>query len=402
MAGAIVKVRDELAVQADAREARRLVADRKFDDAYQPLERWLKARPSSAEALFLTAKEMFAVNITDQGIMALERARSQGYPLEEIERQKAIVWSRLGRHHEAEPVLRRLLLSSSKPDPEADEALAKCYLETFQLAQAESVIEKWIHDAPGDAKPHLWKLELAHKVKAESPVLIDILQRVLQLDPKSDQAHLALAEVYLQNHRLDEAAREYAVVLELKPDTSPAYHGLGVIAMERGDEEGAIHNFERAVKLDPGNVRPLMERGKLEVGRGRLESGLTFFDQAMSIDAGEPEVHYQRSLVLTRLGRTALAKAEQDTSARLRDEREHIQKLLNEMLGAPGDLDHQYDAARWLFEHGHPEEGLRWTEKSLRDQPRHTKTNRLLADYYEKKGSHGLANFYQLQAKSEP
>ena len=140
--------------------------------------------------------------------------------------------------------MRRLLLSSSKPDPEADEALAKCYLETFQLAQAESVIEKWIHDAPGDVKPH-----------------------------------------------------------------------------------------------------------------------------------------YRRSLVLTRLGGTALAKAEQDTSARLRDEREHIQKLLNEMLAAPGGLDHQYDAARWLFEHGRPEEGLRWTEKILRDQPRHTKTNRLLADY---------------------
>ncbi len=68
----------------------------------------------------------------------------------------------------------------------------------------------------------------------------------------------------------------------------------------------------------------------------------------------------------------------------------------------PGGLDHQYDAARWLFEHGHLDEGLRWTEKILRDQPRHPKTNRLLADYYEKKGSHGRANFYQLQAKSEP
>ena len=88
-------------------------------------------------------------------------------------------------------------------------------------------------------------------MKAESPVLIDILQRILQLDPKSDQAHLALAEVYLQNHRLDEAAREYAVVLELKPDTSPAYHGLGVIAMERGDEEGAIRNFERSRETGP-------------------------------------------------------------------------------------------------------------------------------------------------------
>ena len=327
---------------------------------------------------------------------------SQGYPPQEIARQKAIVLSHLGRHNEAEPILRQLLLSSSRPDPEADEALAKCYFETFQLGRAEGVIEKWIRDAPGDVKPHLWKLELARKMKAESSVLIEIIQRILQLDPNSDQAHLALAEIYLQKHRLDEAEREYAAHLKLKPDASPAYLGLGIIAMERGDEEGAIRNLDRAERLDPRDVRPLLERGKLEVGRGRFESALTFIDRAMSIDAGEPEVHYQRSLVLTRLGRTAEAKAEQDTSARLKEEREHIQKLLKEMLAAPGDLDHQYDAARWLFEHGHPEEGLRWTEKILRDQPRHAKTNLLLADYYEKKGNHGLANFYRLQAKSEP
>ena len=402
MAVAMVKVRDALSVAADAREARRLVADRRFDDAHQPLQRWLKARPSSAEAWFLTAQEMFAANRIDQGFTAIERAKSLGYSPREIERQKAIVLSHLGRHSEAEPVLRRLLLASPRPDPEADEALAKCYLETFQLGQAESVIEKWINDAPGEVKPHLCKLELARKVKAEARVLIEILQRILQIDARSEQAHLDLADVYLRNHRLDEAAREYAAVLELKPDSSPAYHGLGVIAMERGDEQGAIRNLERAMKLDPRNLQPLIERGKLEVSRGRLESGLTFFDQAMSIDAGEPEVHYQRSLVLTRLGRTALAKAEQETSVRLRAEREHIQKLLNEMLSAPGDLDHQYDAARWLFEHGHPEQGLRWTEKILRDQPRHAKTNLLLADYYEKQGSHGLANFYQLQARSGP
>ena len=402
MAGAIVKVRDELAVQADAREARRLVADRKFEDAYQPLERWLKARPSSAEALFLTAKEMFAVNRTDQGFMALSELgpRDIRQRRSSVKRQSfGPAWegtTKPSRYCDGSCSLRRSRI------PEADEALAKCYFETFQLAQADSVIEKWIHDAPGDVKPHFWKLELGRKVKAETPVLIDIIQRILELDPRSDQAHLALAEAYLQNRRLEEAAREYAAVLELKPDTSAAYHGLGVVAVERGDEEGAFRNFERTVKLDPRNVRPLVERGKLEVGRGRLESGLSYFDQALSIDAGEPEVHYQRSLVLTRLGRTALARAERDTSARLRDDREHIEKLLNEMLGAPGDLDHQYGAARWLFEHGHPEEGLRWTEKILREQPRHAKTNRLLADYYEKKGSHGLANFYQLQAKSEP
>ena len=400
--GVTIKARHELSVQADAREARRLIHEGKFEEAAGPLDRWLKSRPGSAEALFLSARAMFAAGLMDRGFTMLERARTQGHPPREIARQKAIILSHLGRHNEAEPVLSQLSLSSTNPDPEADEALAKCYLETFQLGRAESAIDRWIRDAPANVKPYFWKLDLARKVKAESSVVIEIIQRILQLDPDSDQAHLALAEVYLQKHRLDEAEREYSAHLKLKPGSSSAYLGLGTIAMERGDEEGAIRNLDQAERLDPRDVRPLLERGKLEVGRGRSESGLTFMDRALKIDAGEPEVHYQRSLVLTRLGRTAEAKDERETSARLRQEREHIQKLLTEMLVAPGDLDHQFDAARWLFEHGHPDEGLRWTEKILREQPRHAKTNRLLADYYEKKGSPGLANFYRLQARSEP
>ena len=180
LAGVLVKLRHELTVQADGRAARRLVADRQFEEAHQPLERWLQARPSSAEAWFLTAQERFAANRFEPGFLALERARTLGHPPREIERQKAIVLSRLGKHNEAEPVLRRLLLSASKPDPEADEALAKCYLETFQLGQAESVISKWVHDAPGDVKPLLWKLELARKVKAEAAQQIEIMERILR------------------------------------------------------------------------------------------------------------------------------------------------------------------------------------------------------------------------------
>ena len=44
------------------------------------------------------------------------------------------------------------------------------------------------------------------------------------------------------------------------------------------------------------------------------------------------------------------------------------------------------------------EKSLRWTEKILRERPQHPETNRLLADYYEKQGNRGLANFYRVQA----
>ncbi len=158
LAGILVKLRAELAIQSDAREARRYVAQGQFEEASQYLERWLNARPGSAEAWFLTARVLFAANAVESGFQALERARAGRYPGPEIERQKAIVLSHLGKHNQAEPVLRRLLLSTSQPDPEADEALAKCYFETFQLGQAETVIDRWIRNAPGVVKPHFWKL----------------------------------------------------------------------------------------------------------------------------------------------------------------------------------------------------------------------------------------------------
>ena len=51
-----------------------------------PINRWLRARPTSAEALFLAARGMFAANLFDQGFLALERARVQGYSPQEIAR----------------------------------------------------------------------------------------------------------------------------------------------------------------------------------------------------------------------------------------------------------------------------------------------------------------------------
>ena len=158
---------------------------------------------------------------------------------------------------------------------------------------------------------YLWPqtLELGARSRPGRTVQIEILKRILELDPRSDQAHLELAGIYLRDHHLDDAEREYIALLEIKPGSSSACHGLGVIAIECGDEDAAVRNLDRAIELDPHDARPLIDRAKLELSRGRPESGLHFLDQAGSIDAGEPEVHYQRSLVLTRLGRPALARS---------------------------------------------------------------------------------------------
>lgn len=398
----ILRIRDEFAVRASARAARDLIAAGQFQAAGEPLERWLKARPKSPEARFLAARRAIGIERFELGFTELQAARTLGYSAEAIDRERAIVLSRLGRLAEAEPVLRKIFLAhtgDSSRDAEVDEALTRCYVETFQLRAADEVIKRWILDAPTDAKAYYWKAEVdRRKTDADQDALIADYEHVLRLDPEHDKARLALAELYLKAHRGDDAAREYTVHLERHPDDVEACLGLGQIAAEQGREEEAIRLLDRVTKLAPKDFRPLVERGKMEIHRGRLTSALGFFDKAVQMDSTEPEVHYQRGLILTQLARTEEAKQEQLETARLRKEKEELAKLLKDLLKSPADVELQLKAARWLFERGHPEEGRRWAEKILGEHPQHVEANRLLADHYEKQGNRGLANFYRLQA----
>ena len=49
------KIRDELAIRANARVTRELIRAGNFEAAGEPLTRWLHAKPDSAEARFLSA-----------------------------------------------------------------------------------------------------------------------------------------------------------------------------------------------------------------------------------------------------------------------------------------------------------------------------------------------------------
>jgi tetratricopeptide (TPR) repeat protein len=400
----ILWIRDEFAVRASARAARELISAGQFQAAGEPLEHWLKARPKSPEVRFLAARGAFGLGLYELGFTELQAARKLGYSAEAIDRERAIVLSRLGRRAEAESVLRRIFLAhagDSSRDPEVDEALARCYIETFQLRAADEVIKRWVLDAPNDAKAYYWKAEVEkRKTDADQDALIALYERVSRLDPDHDKAHLALAELYLKAHRNDDATREYTIHLARHPDDVEACLGLGQIAAEHGREDEAIPLLDRAMKLAPMDFRPLVERGKMEIHRGRLTSALEFFDKAVQMDSTEPEVHYQRGLILTRLARTEEAKREQIETARLRKEKKELEKLLKDLLNYPADVELQLRAARWLFERGHPEEGRRWAERILSEHPQHIEANRLLADHYEKQGNLGLANFYRVQASA--
>ncbi len=305
------------------------------------------------------------------------------------------------RHDEAASILNPIVFSpAAKADPEADKALAKCYLETFQLGAAAVVIERWIRDAPQDPTPYLWKAQVDRRTDADVSTLMEDYERAIQRDPGCPEALLNLGEMSLLAERPSEAKVRYAAYLRRFPDHAEAHLGLGKALAELGEEGAAIGHLNRAAELGPRDPRPLLELARIDHRCGNLGAALSLLDRAIAIDAEELELHYLRGLVLRRLGRTDEALAETEVSARLRRDKEELSGILGALNASPRDVQLQYNAARWLFEHGHPEEGMRWAEKILREQPSHPATNRLVADHYDKRGDPGLAHFYRLQSNS--
>jgi tetratricopeptide (TPR) repeat protein len=398
VAAAGVGLRDWLATRNVADSARREVAARRFARAEGPLRAWLRARPGHAEPHYLAAVVAVELGRPQEAIGELARARALGHPPEPIDRLDAILRARAGRSSEAEPVLRRLLDHSDAPDPEADEALARIYLEAYNLPAAARLLDRWARDAPDDPRPYLWRVEVDTRLDPDPAAQVRDYRAAIARDPTLDSARLGLADALRRAGRPDEAAAEYEAYLARKPDAPAGHLGAGLVALDRGDRNAAIRHLDRAVALAPGDAPTLSARAGIELTRGEAAAALSLLDRAVRADPFDAEVRHRRGLALARLGRADEARAEREQAARLRADERRLGEVQQALVRDPKSLDLQAEVARWMVEHGREPEGLRWARKVLGERPGHPAANRLMAEFHRRRGEAGLANYFRSRA----
>lgn len=384
----------------EALRARGAMAAGLFEKALPSIEAWLKASPRSAEAHLTKARAMLALDRVDEFTSSLKRARELDAPESEVELIMALLKTRQGRYRDAWPVLLREYESRNAPDPQLKEAVARIYLEYFELEKAMTAIDRWIAEAPESAKPYLWRVEIDNRVPGQSTRLLADYRKAISLDPTLTKARIGLARELLKLHRNQEAAKEFDAYLALCPDDADAHVGAGNNASELGDTASSIRHFDRAIELAPKNVEALRERAEIDFKQDRFEPALARLDRAIAIDPFDLDARYDRGLVLGRLGRQEDAKKELDVVKRLRADNEQLNMIKEKLVHAPHDVAIQLEVAGWMFAHGHGAEGERWTEKILRATPGQPEACRLMAEYHERSGNPGLANFYRLQSKA--
>jgi len=160
---------------------------------------------------------------------------------------------------------------------ESNSALAHSY-----LAMAATGRTHWVADRT--------YLELG---KAEA-------RRALELVPDSTDAHRALAGVYFQEGKFDEALEEEIQTLEFEGVTHKTATFLGMVFDMVGRPDRALNWCQIAVKLQPrrGDVEPLM--GDYWTKLGNDEQAFYFYDHAIELqpDSYQPAVGKSRLYLL--------------------------------------------------------------------------------------------------------
>ena len=279
-------------------EARQALADGRYDDASRVLAGLLVEAPEAPVAHFLKGRVAVAMGRLHEAAGELAQAQTLGLAPGDLALLRALIASKTGRHTEAEPTLSQAFAEALSPDRQIDEALAKTYIETFDLKRAELVLDRWTRDFPADPKPYLWRAEVDGRTAGDPGAVENDYREALRRDASLAKARLGLAEELRRAHRTAEAAQEYEIYLTTHPDDAEAHLGAGRNLMEQGDEKAAAVHLNRAITLDPKNAEPLKELADAASRNNDWAAALVLLDRAIALDSYDVTVRHSRGLTL--------------------------------------------------------------------------------------------------------
>ena len=189
----------------------------------------LRLQPRFAPAHILLGASLLAVHKFPEGLLELHRAveLAPQEPAAHVELAKAyqLTGNPVGVVKEYQ-----ILCKITPGEPEY----------TYQLGQAYLKFSEWCLGEIRRLGPHSSRMyqSTAEALlgQGQADRAIHYFQLTAQADPKLPGIHLALAQIYLNNNRLEEAQREIALELDLVPGSASALSLQKRIASRRGQD----------------------------------------------------------------------------------------------------------------------------------------------------------------------
>lgn len=111
--------------------------------------------------------------------------------------------------------------------------------------------------------------------------------QVIEADPRSSDAHLAMAfamNAYDDDWRKSE--EEYQEAIKLDPKSVDAHHWYAWFLVQQGHRDLAKDEIELAAKLGASQVIVIANVGRIQYFAGSYDDAVASFEQAIDLDPG--------------------------------------------------------------------------------------------------------------------
>jgi Flp pilus assembly protein TadD len=158
------------------------------------------------------------------------------------------------------------------------------------------------------------------------------------MDPRLPGLRFELAEALnLSTSPADQeqVEKEYQAALSDNPFDEKAECRLGEIALRASELETALAHYSRAVELQPNDAEACLGVGKTLTQMHRTADAEPYLKRSAQLEPFTAVTHYRLSLVYRAAGRTADAQRELAEFQRLKEMKERLKQVYEEMRLQP-------------------------------------------------------------------
>jgi tetratricopeptide (TPR) repeat protein len=168
-------------------------------------------------------------------------------------------------------VAARKALELDSVAPESHSALALVYWNTGRLPQAVETYRVALARRPNDPLS-LWGLAFAVWHRGELDAALQLMKRVVALDPIAFSTYPLLGRCYMSLGEFVEAEHAFRRALQLKSDDTWAHEDLIVMYLVQGEVEKAAQQLQTLGALHPSSAEALSSAAAVAIWRGDYEA----------------------------------------------------------------------------------------------------------------------------------
>ena len=223
------------------------------------------------------------------------------------------------------------LYKPAKQGDAANDAYIQKAIENYRKAADKNTDPAWKKSALQYLSAAYASDKLNDPVKAEP-----VFQEIIALEPKEPGNYMALAKLYEDAGRYDDAEAQYAKAKEVKPNDPSVLAGLAGYYNRQGDFPKTIEALEQAAALEPNNPEGYhrvavfywdKSRGDFRLSeaqkRDYIQKGLAMEDKALELNPDYLDALTYKNILLRLKANITKDQAEQK---RLIDEADKIRK----------------------------------------------------------------------------